>query len=228
MGHKIFVSYKYADSQVANINGKWDTTVRNYVDELESKFDASSHIYKGESSGEDLSQLSDETIWQQLRDRIFDSTLTIVMISPGMKDSLKKEKDQWIPWEVSFSLRTTTRNTSTGGTYKSNPNAMIAVVLPDSNGSYSYYLERKTCCTSNCTTHYTEKLFKIIRDNKFNRTVPKKHTCATVGEVIWEKPSSYIEAVRWSDFLRDLDGNINSAYDRQKKIDEYNIHIALD
>ena len=227
MGHKIFVSYKYADLQVANINGKWDTTVRSYVDELESKLDSSNHIYKGESSGEDLSQLSEDTIWQRLRDRIFDSTLTIIMISPGMRDSTKTERNQWIPWEVSFSLRTTTRKTSTGSTYTSNPNAMFAVVLPDSNGSYDYFLEKKYCCTSKCTMHHTNNTFKIIRDNMFNSKVSSKRVCGT-GSTIWTGSYSYIEAVRWSDFLDDLDGYIDSAYDRQDKINDYDLHIVVE
>ena len=152
MGHKIFVSYKYADDQVANLPGQRNSTVRNYVDKLEDYFDSSSHIYKGESSGEDLSQLAEETIWTKLRDRIFDSTMTIVFISPGMKVSGKKEKDQWIPWAISFSLSTTKRKTQSGSTYTSNPNAMLAVVLPDANGSYDYFHEKKNCCTDGCTT----------------------------------------------------------------------------
>ena len=47
MGHKIFVSYKYADDQVANLVGQSNSTVRDYVDKLEDYFDSSSHIYKG-------------------------------------------------------------------------------------------------------------------------------------------------------------------------------------
>lgn len=113
MGHKIFVSYKYADDQVKNLDGQSNSTARDYVDKLEDYFDSSSHIYKGEKDGEDLSQLEEDTIWSKLRDRIFDSTMTIIFISPGMKVAGESEKDQWIPWEVSFSLRTTTRKSKT-------------------------------------------------------------------------------------------------------------------
>ena len=49
MGHKIFVSYKFADDQVKDLAGQQNSTVRDYVDELENYFDSSSHIYKGES-----------------------------------------------------------------------------------------------------------------------------------------------------------------------------------
>lgn len=226
MGHKIFVSYKYADDQVANLPGQWNSTARDYVDKLEEYFDSSSHIYKGESSGEDLSKLEEETIWTKLRDRIFDSTMTIVFISPGMKVSWMKEKDQWIPWEVSFSLRTTKRKTQSGSTYTSNPNAMLAVVLPDANGSYDYFHEKKTCCTDGCTTIHTGNTFTIIGQNMFNFKPAKKTICKT-GRTNWHGESSYIRCVRWGDFIKNTESYIDASYERQKNIADYDIHIKL-
>lgn len=65
MGRKIFVSYKYADSNVYNISGSiLGSTVRDYVDKIEEQLDNSNHIYKGESNDEDLSKLEDDTIWE--------------------------------------------------------------------------------------------------------------------------------------------------------------------
>ena len=226
MGHKIFVSYKYADDQVANLPGQRNSTVRNYVDKLEDYFDSSNHIYKGESSGEDLSQLSEETIWTKLRDRIFDSTMTIVFISPGMKVSWMKEKNQWIPWEVSFSLRTTKRKNQNGATYTSNPNAMLAVVLPDANGSYDYFHEKKNCCADGCTTIHRDNTFTIVKQNMFNFKPAKKTICKT-GRTNWHGESSYIRCIRWSDFIKDTEAYIATAYERQKNIENYDIHINL-
>ena len=226
MGHKIFVSYKYADDQVANLADQRNSTVRDYVDELESYFDSSSHIYKGESSGEDLSQLEEETIWSKLRDRIFDSTMTIVFISPGMKVSGVKERDQWIPWEVSFSLRTTKRKNQNGYTYSSNPNAILAVVLPDANGSYAYFLEKQTCCSGGCTTYHRSNTFSIIGDNMFNRKSADKRICDN-GSTIWRGESSYIRSVKWCDFIKNTESYIDASYKRQKDIDNYDIHINL-
>lgn len=131
MGRKIFVSYKFADDQVEDLPLSGNSTVRDYVTEFENLLDSSDHIYKGESDGEDLSDLSEETIWQKLRDRIYDSSITIIFISPGMKESGKKDKDQWIPWEVSYSLKETSRKNKNGDAVTSKTNAMIAVVLPD-------------------------------------------------------------------------------------------------
>lgn len=67
MGKKIFVSYKYGDTNVAPLEGNtiWNPTkVRDYVDKLEDYFDATDDIYKGESDGEDLSMLSENAIWK--------------------------------------------------------------------------------------------------------------------------------------------------------------------
>ena len=222
MGRKIFVSYKFADDQVKDLSLSSNSTVRDYVTEFENLIDLSDHIYKGESDGEDLSNLSEETIWQKLRDRIYDSSITIIFISPGMKESEKKEKDQWIPWEVSYSLKETSRKNKNGDDVTSKTNAMIAVVLPDATGSYSYYLENKNCCSSGCTMHHIGKLFQIIRENKFNLKSATKKSCDN-GETIWYGDVSYIAAVKWCDFKSDYNKYIDAAYDRQDNIDNYDI-----
>ena len=161
MGRKIFISYKYADNDVMQISGSWQQdTVRNYVDELEVYLkDSTEHIYKGESDGEDLSQLSDETIWSKLKDRIYDSSLTIVMVSKNFRESWKQDKDQWIPWELSYSLKEASRKNSNGDPITSKSNAMLAIVLPDRQNSYTYFTYSKTCCSEGCRLLQTNTLF---------------------------------------------------------------------
>lgn len=223
MGKKIFVSYKYADTQVENLTSEEKSTVRDYVDEFEKKLDSSDNIYKGESDGEDLSNLSDDTIWEKLKDRIYDSSVTILFISPGMRETSKKDRDQWIPWEVSYSLKETSRKNKNGDAVTSHSNAMIAVVLPDEDGSYSYYLESKKCCVGGCTMHHTNNLFQIIKKNKFNRIQnASKHTCDN-NDTVWSGTCSYIEAVKWSNFILNYQKYITSAVERQEHIDEYDI-----
>lgn len=223
MGKKIFVSYKYADDQVKDLVLGENSTVRDYVDEFEGKLDSSDNIYKGESEGEDLSNLSDDTIWEKLKNRIYDSSVTIVFISPGMREKWKSDRDQWIPWEVSYSLKETSRKNKNGDSVTSHSNAMIAVVLPDENDSYTYYLEAKNCCSGGCTMHHTNKLFEIIKKNKFNRIKnASKRTCDN-NDTIWSGTCSYIEAVKWSNFIEDYQKYVNSAVNRQEHIDEYNI-----
>ena len=218
MGKKIFVSYKYADKDVAPLSGhSWfnPTTVRDYVDLLENYFDHTDNIYKGESDDEDLSEYSEDTIWEMLKDRIFDSSVTIVMISPNMKEPNRSDRSQWIPWEVSFSLKETTRNDRTSHT-----NAMLAIVLPDRNGSYEYYLTQTACGS---ITHHTDTLFKIIRENKFNMRNPDRRVCPRCGGVHYHGTCSYIEAVKWCDFIGNPNYYINAAVQRQDNQYMFNI-----
>lgn len=224
MGKKIFVSYKYADNQVENLVWYKNATVRDYVDVFEEKVDSSDDIYKGEGDDEDLSILSDDTIWEKLKDRIYDSSVTIVFLSPGMRESWREDREQWIPWEVSYSLKETSRKNKNGQSVTSHSNAMLAVVLPDISGSYSWYLEGRTCCDSKCTTHHTDKLFTIIKENKFNKTKNESKRICNNHETIWTGDCSYIEAVKWSSFIDDYQKYVDKAVNRQEHIDEYDIH----
>ena len=224
MGHKIFVSYKYADSDVKNLTWWENSTVRDYVTEFQNKLSAEDDINKGEEEDEDLSGLSDDAIWEKLKTRIYDSSVTVVFISPNMRESGKADRDQWIPCEISYSLKEISRKTKTGKSVTSRSNAMVAVVLPDSNGSYSYYLESRTCCSSYCATHHTDKLFTILAKNKFNLEDPSTRECTNNEGKIWTSPNpSYIGAVKWDAFIADYKKYIDAAIERQDIIDDYTI-----
>jgi hypothetical protein len=226
MGRKIFVSYKYADDSVANLEDAQNSTVRDYVTEFEELIEETDHIFKGESDGEDLSQLDEETIWEKLRDRIYDSSITVVFISPNMKETGKSERDQWIPWEISYSLKETSRRDKNGKPVSSKTNAMLGVVLPDINGSYSYFLEPKDCCNPGCVAYHTGKLFEIHRRNMFNMKNPNKREC-DAGELVYSGEPSYIEAVKWSDFITDYESHFDAAYARRDNVDDYEIVKTL-
>lgn len=54
-------------------------------------------IYKGENRDEDISSWDKDDIWDHLKDKIYDSTITIVLISPNIKELGMWQKSQWIP-----------------------------------------------------------------------------------------------------------------------------------
>lgn len=225
MGNKIFISYKYKDDCVYHqlINGAWMNTVRDYVTVLQNKIETE-HINKGEPENEDLSELSEVSIEKKLKDRLYDSSVTLIIMSPKMKELSIPENKQWIPWEISYSLRPVTRNERT-----CQRNALVAIVLPDANGSYDYAIVSKNCVPGcSCNVWQTQNFFPIISSNMFNlksRSSNKKdcisHNDVYMGEV------SYISLVRWEDFYKNPDKYIQQAIDRQKNADDYDLKILL-
>ena len=221
MGRNVFVSYKYADDSVEHLYGCFPTTVRDYVDILSKKLEQNGNVYRGEQNGEDLSGLSDDQIYAKLKDKIFNTSCTIVMISPNMKEPGKYDKSQWIPWELSYSLRVTTRSD-----YTSRRNGILAVVLPDTNGSYDYAMGEKHCCTSGCTTFYRNNLFTILKENMFNFKMADKEICSQY-DTIWYGEHSYIKMVRWKDFIDSINYYIETVERIKDNANNYDLHISV-
>lgn len=232
MGKNIFVSYKYKDTLVKDLNKKEmrlvgigqfasvtrQTRVRDYVDELYNILDREDHINLGERDGESLADFSNSYIESSLKRKIFRSSITIVMISKGMKDIYTNETDQWIPWEISYSLRETVREDRV-----SRMNAILGIVLPDENNSYDwYYIENSIC---NCTTHFTNKLFAILSSNMFNMKNPLERTC--MGITIHEGEFSFIKTVKWGEFKESPNLYLNTAIEIRNKKELYKISINL-
>ncbi len=218
MGKKIFVSYKYSDGNVQNLPGNYFTTVRHYVDELQLHLKAEDHINKGENDGESLATLADTSISSKLGDKIYDSTVTIVLISKGMKDTTP-ERDQWIPWEISYSLREQSRAGRISKT-----NAILAVILPDSNGSYDYFYTHDSIC--NCYNYNTANLFSIIKGNMFNKKENTTYDC--YGKTVYTGNFSFIHSVKWTDFLGNVDRHLDTALEICSNKAQYNLKKTID
>lgn len=231
MARNIFISYKYHDNKVADlnkteikfINGKLDftrrpTRARDYVDKLQEILKQNNHINLGEKDGESLETFSDSTIQSQLKDKIRQSSTTIVLISKGMREFGIPDKDQWIPWEISYSLRTTTVQNR-----KSYRNAVLGVVLPDENNSYDWYYRYNLQCNS--TSHFTDQLFGILKNNMFNLMQKEVRECN--GSLVHEGEFSYIKTVKWVQFCSDTECHIEKALEIQSNGHLYDIHINL-
>lgn len=201
------------------------TTARHYVDYMQAHLDVNDHINKGENDGEDLSAFKDETIASRLRAKIHDSTITIVLISKNMKDRYLSEEDQWIPWEISYSLKEHARDGRTSGT-----NAIIAVIIPDENGSYEHFVRENTCQGCDSRTLMTDSLFEILRRNMFNRRAPRLLDCGY--HPAESKPHigddhSYIHSVKWEDFIGNVNWHLEIADSLNENVHEFDLVKAV-
>ncbi|WP_111813129.1 TIR domain-containing protein [Acinetobacter soli] len=225
MSRKIFVSYKYADTNVFPLtNNIWETTKsRDYVSKLQEILSDNDEIYKGENDGEDLSDFADSTIETKLKKKIFDSSLTIVLISPNMKNLYESEQEQWIPWEVAYSLR----NKKIGNRV-SRPNGMLMVVIPDINGKYDYYIEENTCDYCKCRTLKTNFLFPILKKNTFNHKKKIESDCDQhSSSPVYTGDHSYITSVKWKDFIKNPSTYLDNATRKREIIEDFNISKML-
>lgn len=239
-GHKIFISYKYHDHSVyQHINNHLTNkqvsgylTPRDYVDVLEQYIkDYSPHYYKAEEDNNSLCGLSDDAIWEILKDKIFDSTLTIVLISPNMKEPNKRDRDQWIPWEIQYSLGLQQRKNSNRDLIRSNTNAMLAIVLPDRNGKYTFYFESRECCPTKCRLNKTDSLFYILRENTFNlKNNQNADKCNNGDTIYYGSNHSFIPFYKWDDINNKaaIEEAIQHAYDILANKDNYDICHEID
>ncbi len=221
MERNVFVSYKYADSNVAPLGYSSSSTARDYVNRLEEILSENGHAYYGEHEDEDLSCWTDDQIYERLKNKIFPTSCTIVLISPNMREFGQKDRNQWIPWEIYYSLRETKR-----ADYTSHRNGILAVVLPDRLGSYGYALLTGTCCNTPCTMHQTGNLFNILKYNMFNRKSGSDRICIH-NDQIWNGEPSYIPMVTWADFVNNVNYQIERVEIIRDKADEYNLHVDV-
>ena len=178
MAQKVFTSYKYWDTNVATLYDSHysclfePTKVRDYVTRFQTAATQQGIVInKGETDGEDMSRLTESTIRVKLWNRIYDSTVTVVFISPNMREWEKPENQQWIPREISYSLREQSRSDRT-----SYPNSLVFVILPDRSGHYDYFrsMYHFTIVAENINNGYGE----VVEWNRFIQNIAFYIECA--------------------------------------------------
>lgn len=191
MSHKTFISYKYSEAQRLR-----DDIIKALGDD--AKF------YQGErSDSPDLTDTSTENIKKNLSDMMYDTSVTIVIISPHMKES------KWIDWEIEYCLKKIERKGRTSHT-----NGVVGVIMKD-NGEYSWF-KRFVQNSDGCTVAtYTENLvYDIISQNRYNQT-PKKYSCS-ICKCVNSTTGSYISYIEEDEFLANPQKYVDEAYDKSE------------
>ena len=198
MAHKTFISYKYSEAQQLR-------------DDILSALGDDAQYYQGETSDSpDLTDTTTENIRKNLKDMIYGTSVTIVIISPNLK------KSKWIDWEIEYSLKEITRSDKTSRT-----NGVVGVIMK-CNGGYDWILsQNKNQDGCKSSTVNNAKLYSIIYNNRFNEEPPVYlcEKCETVDKLT----GSYISLIKEEDFLKDPGKYIENAFEKSTKIKKYNI-----
>ncbi|WP_026707447.1 TIR domain-containing protein [Flavobacterium frigidarium] len=198
MAKKTFISYKYDEAQ----------KLRNKILE---KLGEDAKYYQGETSASpDLSDTSTEKIKEYLKDMIFSTSVTIVIISPSMNSS------KWIDWEIEYALHEYKR-----GDITSRSNGIVGVIM-NINGSPDWLkVHGFNIHGSSIVKYRTEYLYPILYRNRYNSNPEIKH--CTECDTYDFMNGSYITLVDEDNFLATPNYYIDNAFDKSKQLSNYKL-----
>ncbi len=185
MAHKTFISYKYSEA-------------RELRDQIISRLGSDATYYQGETSqSPNYSDRTTEYIKSKLKDMIYDSSVTIVILSPNMNQS------NWIDWEISYSLKEMSRNGRTSKT-----NGVIAVAQKDIWGSYNWLYQ---------TGYFGQS---ILNKNVISPLVAQNQNNLKSN---YSGDQSYISIVTEDEFLKYPNYYIDKTFEKCQDSWKYNI-----
>ena len=103
MATKVFISFRFSDG-------------KKIKDDLVDLFDGSTEVIN-RSEDKDRSQMSEETIQDYLYDKLKDTSVTIVLLTPeaiSYKKDLRGNYDDWLYDELRYSLENRENNRTNG------------------------------------------------------------------------------------------------------------------
>ncbi|MFC1651515.1 TIR domain-containing protein, partial [Candidatus Latescibacterota bacterium] len=154
MARKTFISYKYSEAQ-------------NLRDRIIKALGDDASYYQGETADSpDLTDTTVENIKKNLTDMMYDTSVTIVIISPNLKDS------KWVDWEIEYSLKEITREDKISRT-----NGVVGVIMKFNKG-YDWLVTKKSKDDGCSNRSYdTSILYNIINNNRCNLKGDDKYAC---------------------------------------------------
>lgn len=198
MARKTFISYKYSEAQ-------------DLRDTILEKLGEDAQYYQGETSDSpDLTDTSTDNIKKNLTDMMYNTSVTIVIISPKIKES------KWIDWEIEYCLKEISRK---GRTSKTNG---IVGVIQKVNGGYDWIKSVNQQGDGCLSSFYSEDLvYDIINKNRFNQN-PKVYSCESC-KTVSALTGSYIAFVEEDTFLENPNKYIENAFEKSDDSDGYDL-----
>ncbi|MBK6263688.1 TIR domain-containing protein [Marivirga sp. S37H4] len=199
MARETFIAYKYDEAS-------------DLRDEIIEKLGDDSRYYQGETAeSPDMSGDKIDRIKNSLKDMIFQTSVTIVIISPNLKNS------NWVDWEIQYSLKEYKRQSTTSRT-----NGIVGVIMKY-NGSYDWLISRNQN-QDGCTPRVIDdsKLYDIVNNNRYNLNTDNKYSCPNC-QSFDQLNGSYIALVEEENFLNNPSHYIENAYNKSKESWNYNL-----
>lgn len=198
MARKTFLSYKYSEAQ-------------NLRDRIINTLGDDATYYQGETAeSPDLTDTGTENIKKNLADMMYDTSVTIVIVSPNIKDS------KWIDWEIEYSLKEISRKDRTSKT-----NGVVGVIKKH-NGGYDWLVTTsKKDDGCNARTIDNSKLYKIVNENRYNRK-DGSYACDQC-KIYDQLNGSYISLIDEGDFISDPGKYIENAYEKSEEAKDFNL-----
>ena len=194
MSRKVFVSFRYHDGH-------------KYKETLDRVFDESTKII---NCSEDVnrSQLSEESIKRYLYNKLSDTSVTVIIITPEAVNYRKNiwtgAYDDWIYDEVRYSLEDRVGNRTNGlvAVYTEEAKSLLMNIEPSG---------RKTI----------HRFDNLVYENMMNiKPQYKLNSEAGVFDARWD---SYCSLVSWNDFISNYGRYIDDAARKRDIIDHYKI-----
>lgn len=197
MARETFIAYKYSEA-------------KDLRDEIIKKLGSDASYYQGETADSpDLTNTSVSNIKENLKNMIFGTSVTIVIISPNLK------KSKWVDWEIEYSLKQYKRGNTTSRT-----NGVIGVIMKV-NGSYNWLISSYQNADGCSSRHIDDSLlYDIIKNNRLNLNSENKYSCPNCKSFD-QLNGSYFSLIEQERFLENPSFFIENAYDKSKKSDQY-------
>ena len=206
MATKVFISFRFSDG-------------KEIKDELVDLFDESTEVIN-RSEDVDRSQMSEDTIQEYLYEKLKDTSVTIVLLTPEAVSYRKNwigNYDDWLYDELRYSLEDRKNNRTNGvvAVYTDDAKDMI---LESSSHYCSHCQETKSCRTM--------KFFdNLARKNMLNiKQSYKKNLC---NDLYDDSHDSYISLVSLEEFKQDHTKYIDNAKDKRDRLHEFNIYKRM-
>ena len=202
MATKVFISFRFSDG-------------KEIKDELVDLFDESTEVIN-RSEDVDRSQMSEDTIQEYLYEKLKDTSVTIVLLTPEAVSYRKNwigNYDDWLYDELRYSLEDRKNNRTNGvvAVYTDDAKDMI---LESSSHYCSHCQQTKSCRTLKYFDNLARKNMLNIKQSY------KKNLC---NDLYDDSHDSYISLVSLEEFKQDHTKYIDNAKDKRDRLHEFNI-----